>query len=491
LAKALIARGVKPGDRLGTLAWNGYRHLEIYYGVSGQGAVCHTINPRLFEHQIDFIVNHAEDRYLFIDLTFVPLIEKIQDKLSGVEGFIIMTDESHMPKTSLRDVICYETFLAEQDDDYEWPIFDENLASSLCYTSGTTGDPKGVLYTHRALAIHSLSCNGPDTFGISSRDSVLPVVPMFHVNSWTIPYIAPMVGAKLVFPGAAMDGKSLYELMSTEAVTLTAGVPTVWLMLLDYLEKNDKTLPSLQRVVVGGAACPKSMFERFENFGISAIHAWGMTEMSPVGTFNSLKGGMEALGPEVIRNTKLKQGRPMFCVELKITDEKNGELPHDGTTPGKLKVRGPWIVKSYFKREAEPILDADGWFDTGDISTIDSDGFMQITDRSKDVIKSGGEWISSVELENVAVGHPDVAEAAVIGVPHPKWDERPLLVIVAKDGTTITGDEILAYMKDKVAKWWLPEDVVFVDEIPHTGTGKILKTKLREQFKEFQNIATH
>jgi fatty-acyl-CoA synthase len=486
LGNSLASKGIKPGDRIGTLAWNGYRHMEIYYGVSGQGAVCHTINPRLFEDQIVFIVNHAHDRWLFLDLTFLPLVERIQDKIPCVEKFVIMTDEMHMPQTSLANPYCYETLISEGKES-SWPTFDENCAAILCYTSGTTGNPKGVLYSHRSLAIHTLSCNNKDVIGIGSCDSVLPVVPMFHVNAWGIPYMAAAVGAKLVFPGSAMDAESIYELLETEQVTLTAGVPTVWLQVLGFLEKNNKFLSSLKRVMIGGSACPQFMFEAFEKkYGVTVHHAWGMTEMSPLGTFNSPKAGMELLPPEKYTKKRMKQGRPPYGVEIKISNAEGNALPHNGEDQGDLKVRGVWIIRAYYKIEEENILDDDGWFSTGDIATIDSDGYIQITDRIKDIIKSGGEWISSVELENIAAGHPEVMEAAVIGIPHPKWDERPLLVVVKKQNSTLTKNEVLEYMGNKLAKWMLPDDVVFVDAIPHTATGKIQKMEIREQFKHYK-----
>jgi fatty-acyl-CoA synthase len=487
LAQALGSLGIGLGDRVATLAWNGYRHLECYYGVSGIGAVLHTINPRLFPEQIVYIANHAEDRVLFTELTFVPLLEGIAGQLESVEAIVIMTDRKHMPETSLPNVQCYEELLAAQDGSLDWPGFDENTASSLCYTSGTTGNPKGVLYSHRSTVLHSLASCSQDVLGLSSQDSVLPVVPMFHANSWGIAYSAPMCGAKLVLPGMGMDGASIYELLETEKVTLSAGVPTVWLMLLQYLQQTGKELPHMTRTVIGGSAAPASMIETFEHdYDVVVIHAWGMTEMSPLGTTGNLKANMAAWDYSDQLAVKSKQGRAVYGVDMKITDDDGNELPRDGVAFGHLMVRGPWITNGYFKGEGGEVLDDGDWFDTGDVATLDPEGFMQITDRSKDVIKSGGEWISSIELENIAVGHPDVAEAAVIGVVHPKWDERPLLIIVRNEGSNVEGPEILDFMKGKIATWWMPDDVTFVDEIPHTATGKIQKLVLREQFAGYK-----
>ncbi|MDP6875299.1 MAG: 3-(methylthio)propionyl-CoA ligase [Alphaproteobacteria bacterium] len=487
LAQALGSLGIGLGDRVATLAWNGYRHLECYYGVSGIGAVLHTINPRLFPEQIVYIANHAEDRVLFTELSFVPLLEGIAEQLESVEAIVIMTDREHMPETSLPNVQCYEELLAAQDGSLDWPGFDENTASSLCYTSGTTGNPKGVLYSHRSTVLHSLASCSQDVLGLSSQDSVLPVVPMFHANSWGIAYSAPMCGAKLVLPGMGMDGASIYELLETEKVTLSAGVPTVWLMLLQYLQQTGKELPHMTRTVIGGSAAPASMIETFEHdYDVVVIHAWGMTEMSPLGTTGNLKANMAAWDYSDQLAVKSKQGRAVYGVDMKITDDDGNELPRDGVAFGHLMVRGPWITNGYFKGEGGEVLDDGDWFDTGDVATLDPEGFMQITDRSKDVIKSGGEWISSIELENIAVGHPDVAEAAVIGVVHPKWDERPLLIIVRNEGSNVEGPEILDFMKGKIATWWMPDDVTFVDEIPHTATGKIQKLVLREQFAGYK-----
>ena len=487
LAKALDRRGIRTGDRIATLAWNGYRHLEIWYGVSGMGAVAHTINPRLFEDQIIYIANHAEDRLLFADITFAPLLEKLADRLQTIEAFIFLCGDEQMPDTQLKAAISYESFLAQGDTDYIWTEFDENTAAGLCYTSGTTGNPKGVLFSHRSSVLHAYGASLVDVIGLGERDTILPVVPMFHANAWGIAHAAPMVGAKLVMPGAGLDGQSLHRLIEEEQVTISAAVPTVWLGLLAYMEQENKRVDSLGRVVIGGAAAPRSMIERFETeYDVRVKHAWGMTEMNPLGTVNTPKAKHMSLPLEKRIDIKCKQGRPVYGVEMKISGEDGQDMPRDGKAYGHLKVRGPWIVSEYFKGEGGKILDDDGWFDTGDVATIDPDGFMQITDRSKDVIKSGGEWISSIDLENAAVGHPDVAEAAVIGVPHPKWDERPLLIIVRAKGKTPSRDDILDYLKDHIAKWMLPDEVVFVDKLPHTATGKLLKTELRDRYRDYK-----
>jgi acyl-CoA synthetase (AMP-forming)/AMP-acid ligase II len=484
-AKRLALDGIGAGDRVATMAWNTWRHLELWYGITGVGAVYHTINPRLFEDQIVFIANHAGDRILFLDLTFVPLIEKLQDRLVSIERYVILTDGDHMPETSLKNAVAYEDWLAEVDDDFAWADLDENAAAGLCYTSGTTGDPKGVLYSHRSNVLHSLISISPDCYGLSGRDVALPVVPLFHANGWSFAFSAPMVGAALVLPGAKLDGASVHQLLEEERVTITAGVPTVWFALLNHLEKTAGRLSTLKRVVIGGSACPRAMTQAFETrYGITVNHAWGMTEMSPLGSFCSVKPCVANLQGDALLDLKVKQGHPLFGVEFRITDDADRDLPWDGTTFGRLKVKGPAVAKAYFRRD-EAILDDEGFFDTGDVATIDRHGYMQITDRAKDVIKSGGEWISSIDLENLAVGHPDVAEAAVIGIKHPKWDERPLLVVVPKEGRAPTREGLLAFMQGSVAKWWLPDDVVLVEQIPHTATGKVQKTALRDMFKDY------
>ncbi|MBT8108039.1 MAG: long-chain-fatty-acid--CoA ligase [Gammaproteobacteria bacterium] len=488
LANALEKLGLERGDRVATIAWNDYRHLEIYYGVSGAGYVCHTINPRLFPEQLIFIINHAEDRYIFTDLMFVPLLEKLLPHIPHVEGFVVMTDEAHMPDTSLPNVMCYESLLGAESDEYDWPEFDERTASALCYTSGTTGDPKGVLYDHRSTVLHAYAGIAPDVMNLSSRDTVLPVVPLFHVNAWGVPYSALMTGAKLVFPGPKMgDGEALYELMESESVNVALGVPTVWLGLLQYCEKAGKKLDMLERTLIGGAAVPRAMIEAFSRkHDVQAIQGWGMTEMSPLGTCNTPKAGKESLAEEEQFDLATKAGRGIYGCELRIVDDEGRELPWDGVAYGALQVRGPWICSDYFKLEGGAGTHTDdGWFDTGDVATIDADGYMAITDRTKDVIKSGGEWISSIELENTAMGHPAVAEAAVIGVAHPKWTERPLLIVVLAEGQEAGKDELLGHMKGKVADWWMPNDVVFVDELPHTATGKVKKIELRQQFADY------
>jgi fatty-acyl-CoA synthase len=486
VAQRLDRDGIKLGDRVATLAWNTWRHLEAWYGILGIGAVYHTVNPRLFPEQIVWIINHAADRVLITDLTFVPLLEKIADKLPTVERYIVLTDAAHMPKTTLKNAVAYEDWIGAVDGDFAWKSFDENTAAGMCYTSGTTGDPKGVVYSHRSNVLHSLFASAPDMLGLSSRDVVMPVVPMFHANGWSLAFTTPMVGATFVLPGAKMDGASIYELLNTYQVSFTAAVPTVWLMLLQDLEKTGGKLPHLKRVVIGGSACPRAMTKAFQdNYGVEVIHAWGMTEMSPLGTLCSMKPEYAGLAGEARLDVQVKQGHPPFGVEMKITDDEGRELPWDGKTFGRLKVRGPAVARVYYKGEGDEVFEPDGFFDTGDVATIDRLGYMQITDRSKDVIKSGGEWISSIDLENLAVGHPKVAEAAVIGVAHPKWDERPLLVIVLKKGESASKDDILGFMQGKIAKWWMPDDVAFVDEIPHTATGKIQKLVLRQQFKDY------
>jgi 3-(methylthio)propionyl---CoA ligase len=489
LAQALARLGVREGDRVGTLAWNGYRHYELYFGVSGMGAVIHTINPRLFPEQLVYIVNHAEDAYVFFDLTFAPLVEKLAPQCKGVRGWVAMTDRAHMPAAQIPKLLCYEELMAKEDGEYAWPELDERTAAGLCYSSGTTGNPKGVLYAHRSTILHAYASSLPDVFNCSARSTVLPVVPMFHVNAWGIPYFGTLNGAKLVFPGAALDGRSLYELFEAEKVTASAGVPTVWLGLLAYMKENKLRFGTLKSVVVGGSACPPAMIDAFQNeYGVECHHAWGMTEMSPLGTFYSPKNRHGALSADARKERERKQGRAIYGVQMKIVDGQGKALPRDGKAFGDLLVRGPWVLGEYFKAEGGSPL-RDGWFPTGDVATIDPDGYMQITDRSKDVIKSGGEWISSIDLENIAVAHPAIAEAAVIGVSHPKWDERPLVVAVKKAGAQVTREELLDFYQGKVAKWWMPDDVVFVEALPHTATGKLLKTKLRQDFKDYRLAA--
>jgi fatty-acyl-CoA synthase len=486
VAKALHKEGIGLGDRIATMAWNTDRHFEAWYGIMGIGAICHTLNPRLFAEQLVYIINHAEDRILFVDLTFVPLIEALADKLPSIEKYIILTDEQHMPGTPLRNAIAYESWLATHDEDFAWSSFDENTAAGLCYTSGTTGDPKGVLYSHRSNVLHGLVGNQPDVFGLTSKHVVLPIVPMFHANAWALTFSAPSAGASMVMPGAGMDGKSIYELLDSEKVNASAAVPTVWLGLLQHLEENDLTLPYLDLVAIGGAACPRMMMETLENkYDVEVLHAWGMTEMSPIGTTGKLKYSETERSAEETIDLKLKQGRTPYLVEMKIVDDGGNDLPRDGKTSGHLLVRGPSISSAYYKR-VETILDEDNWFNTGDIANIDAEGHMQITDRDKDVIKSGGEWISSIEVENTAIGCEGVAEAAVIAIPHEKWTERPLLIIVRKPGSQVSAEEILAFLEGKIASWWMPDGVEFVDELPHTATGKIQKMALRELFGGYE-----
>jgi len=484
VAKALDREGVKPGQRIATMAWNTERHVEAWFGIMGAGAICHTLNPRLFAEQLDYIVNHAEDDIVFVDLTFVPILEALADKLPTVRKYIVLTDAEHMPGTRLPNAVAYEDWIGAVDEDYQWKKFDENTAAALCYTSGTTGNPKGVLYSHRSNVLHGMMCNTPDVFGLRSEDAILAIVPMFHANAWALTFAAPAAGAKLVMPGAGMDGPSIYELLETEKVTATAAVPTVWLGLLQYLEQTGKKLPYLNRVVVGGAACPPMMIRKFEvDYGVEVIHGWGMTEMSPIGTTGKMKAATSSLDRETQLKLKEKQGRTPYLVEMKTVDDEGRELPRDGKSSGHLLVKGPCVSSGYFKLD-EPVLTEDGWFDTGDIANIDPLGFMQITDRDKDVIKSGGEWISSIEVENVAVGCAGVAEATVIGLPHPKWSERPLLIVTRESGSEVDAGTVLQYLEGKIARWWMPDDVIFVDEIPHTATGKIQKMELRKRFSD-------
>jgi fatty-acyl-CoA synthase len=486
LAQRLQRDGIGIGDRVATLAWNTARHLESWYGITGVGAIYHTLNPRLFEDQLIYIANHAADRLMFLDLSFVGLAEKIADRLPSIERYVIFTDAANMPQTTLKNAVAYEDYIAEADGDFVWASLDENTAAGMCYTSGTTGHPKGVVYSHRSNLLHAMAAAMPDYLALSSRDVVMPVVPLFHANSWSLAFSAPMTGAALVMPGPKLDGASIFSLIEEEGVTMSAAVPTVWLGLLQHLESTGERLTRLKRVTIGGSACPRAVTEAFETkYGVTVSHAWGMTEMSPLGSFCTPKPETAALEGAALYDLKQKQGFAPFTVDMKICDDNGKVLPWDGTTFGRLMVRGPAVSKAYFGLD-ENILDADGYFDTGDVATIDADGYMNITDRAKDVIKSGGEWISSIELENLAVGHPDVAEAAVIGIAHPKWDERPLLLIVCKPGRAPSKEDILAFMQGKIAKWWMPDDVQFIAEIPHTATGKISKKTLRDQFKDFR-----
>ena len=487
LANALEKLGVKMGDRVATLAWNGYRHLEAYYAVSGSGAVLHTVNPRLHPEQVAYIANHAEDQYLFFDLNFLPVIEAIAPLAKTIKGYVMMCDRDRMPADSkVPNLLCYEDLIAASSDDYEWPLFDENSASSLCYTSGTTGNPKGALYSHRSTMLHSYASALPDALNVSARDVVLPVVPMFHVNAWGLPYSVMLTGAKLVFPGPALDGKSIYELFEQEGVTFSAGVPTVWLGLLTYTAQNNLKFSTFKRTVIGGSACPPAMMKTFRHeYGVEVVHAWGMTEMSPLGTSCTLTGKHLHLSEDEKQARLEKQGRAIFGVDMKIVDDEGKELPWDGKTYGNLLVKGPWVIEGYFKGEGGDVLQ-EGWFPTGDVAVIDDEGYMQITDRSKDVIKSGGEWIGSIDLENIAVAHPAVLQAACIGVAHPKWDERPLLVVVKKPGMEVSKDELLQFYEGKIAKWWTPDDVVFTDSLPLGATGKILKNKIREAYRDYK-----
>jgi acyl-CoA synthetase (AMP-forming)/AMP-acid ligase II len=487
MAHALKGLGVQMGDRVATLAWNGYRHMEVYFAVSGSGAVLHTVNPRLHPEQIAYIANHAEDQYLFFDLTFLPLIEAVAAHCKTVKAFVLMADRDRMPQeTGIANLLCYEDLIASNSDDYEWPVFDENSAASLCYTSGTTGNPKGALYSHRSTVLHSYGSAMPNALNVSAADTVLPVVPMFHVNAWGLPYSVLLSGAKMVFPGAALDGKSLYELFETEGVTFSAGVPTVWLGLINYVLQNNLAFSTFKRTVIGGSACPPAMMDTLiDKLGVQVIHAWGMTEMSPLGTAGGLQAKHLALPKDEQRKILQKQGHAIYGVDMKIVNDDGVELPWDGATYGHLLVKGPWIISSYFKNEGGDVLQ-NGWFPTGDVATIDADGYMQITDRSKDVIKSGGEWIGTIDLENIAMAHPAVLQAACIGIAHPKWDERPLLLVIKRPGMEVTREELLAFFEGKIAKFWMPDDVAFIEALPMGATGKIQKNKLREQFREYK-----
>ena len=487
VANALDGLKLAFSDRVATLAWNGYRHFELYYGVSGSGRVLHTLNPRLHPDQIAWIANHAEDQVLCFDMNFLPLVQAVHSKCTTIKHFIALCDADKLPLDSgIPNLQSYESWIGAQSSQYAWPSFDENTASSLCYTSGTTGNPKAALYSHRSSTLHAYAAALPDVMSISARDAILPVVPMFHVNAWGIPYSAALTGAKLVFPGPALDGKSIYEMIEAEKVTYAAGVPTVWQMLLTHMKPAGLRFSTLTRTVIGGSACPPAMIQAFsEDYGVEVLHAWGMTEMSPLGTLCTLKNKHDALPPDEKMKIRLKQGRAIYGVDMKIVDEAGKELPWDGKTFGALYVKGPWVVREYFKNEGgDPLVD--GWFPTGDVGTIDADGYLQITDRSKDVIKSGGEWISSIDVENIAVAHPAVAMAACIGVAHPKWDERPVIVVVKKPGMEVSREELIEFYDGKIAKWQVPDDVVFVDAIALGATGKMLKTRLREMLKDYK-----
>jgi len=485
LANALGALGVRMGERVATLAWNGYRHMELYYGVSGSGAVLHTINPRLHPEQVAYIVNHADDQVLFFDLTFLPAIEAMARQCKTVKAFVALCGREHMPPAgAIPGLLCYEELIGAASGVYDWPQFDERSAAALCYTSGTTGNPKGALYSHRSTVLHAYASAMPNALNVSSADVVLPVVPMFHVNAWGLPYSVPLSGAKLVFPGPALDGKSLYELFEAEGVTFSAGVPTVWLGLINHVLANDLRFSTFRRTVIGGSACPPAMMDTLiDRLGVQVVHAWGMTEMSPLGTACTLLARHTQMSQEDQRAVLRKQGHAIYGVDMKIVDDDGSELPWDGATYGHLLVKGPWVVSGYFRDEGGDVLQ-DGWFPTGDVATIDADGYLAITDRSKDVIKSGGEWIGTIDLENVAMSHPAVLQAACIGVQHPKWAERPLLVVVRRPGMELTREALLGWFAGKVAKWWTPDDVVFADSLPVGGTGKIQKNKLREAYAD-------
>jgi 3-(methylthio)propionyl---CoA ligase len=486
LANALKTLGVAMHDRVATLAWNGFRHFEVYYAAAGSGAVIHTINPRLFPDQIAYIANHAEDKLVFFDVSFAPLVEKLAPQLESVRHFVAMTDRARLPKTNIPNLLCYEDLVEREADDFDWPSFDERTAACLCYTSGTTGNPKGALYSHRSTILHAYAAALPDALNLSARDVVLPVVPMFHVNAWGLPYSCALTGAKLVFPGQHLDGRSLHELFEAEEVTMSAGVPTVWLGLLNFMKEHKRSFSTLKRVVIGGSACPPAMIRTFqEDYGVQVLHAWGMTEMSPLGTVCTFKAKHLKQSEEARYAVQGKQGRAIYGVDLRVVGQDGTEVPWDGRSIGDLHVRGPWVIQSYFKGEGgDPLVD--GWFPTGDVVNIDPEGFIQITDRSKDVIKSGGEWISSIDLENIAIEHPAIAEAAVIGVKHPKWDERPIVVAVKKPGKDVSKEDLLKFYEGKIAKWWMPDDVVFVNELPHTATGKLSKLTLRQQLKDYR-----
>lgn len=484
LANALSRLGVAPGQVVGTLAWNGYRHMELYYALPGIQSLYHTINPRLSVDQLSYVINHAEDQYIFVEAMFVPLLENVADKIGGVKGFVILCDELDMPETTLPNALCYESLLAGESEEFDWQDFDENTAAGICYTSGTTGNPKGVVYSHRALVLQALS--SAIGLELSGRDSILPIVPMFHVNGWTIPFVAAVLGTKLVMPGKDLDGASIYQLLDSEQVSFSAGVPTVWQMLFDYLESSGKKLPYLEKACIGGSAAPRSMLETFrDKYSVEPLHAWGMTETTSMGSAPVVSAAVSARGKEAIMDAKMTQGRATFGAELKIVGDDGKEMPRDGRSAGALHIRGWAVSSAYLKGESDKEFLEGGWFDTGDIAILNPEGYLQLTDRAKDMIKSGGEWISSIDLENAALGHPDVAAAAVIGVFHPKWEERPLLALVMKPGCELDSQSVLQYMETKVAKWWLPDDIVTVDSLPIGATGKVQKNELRKQFSDY------
>ncbi|MFC0389046.1 long-chain fatty acid--CoA ligase [Muricoccus vinaceus] len=484
LANALRLLGLKPGDRIGTLAWNSHRHLELYYGVGGGGMICHTINPRLFPEQIAFIIGHAGDAALFVDPGFVPLLEELARRLPALPPVVVMTDAANMPhSTTLPELLCYEALLAAAPDGFDWPELDENTACALCYTSGTTGEPKGVLYSHRSAVLHAMAVCSPDVFSLSAGSVVMPVVPMFHVNAWGLPYAAPMVGAKLVLPGPKLDGASLHALMEEEGVTFSAGVPTVWMALLDWMREQGKRFASLRRMVIGGSACPPVMIERFRAHGVQVVHAWGMTETSPLGVANTPLAKHRGLPEADMAALSAKQGRPLFGVELRVVDAQGRTVERDGVSRGSLMVRGPWVASGYFGQDDAPAFAHAGWFETGDVVTVDADGYVQVVDRTKDVVKSGGEWIGSIELENIACAHPAVREAAVVARPDERWGERPLLVLVLQDGCCVTWAEMAAFYDGKIPKWCIPDAMVVVDELPHTATGKLQKARIRDMLR--------
>ncbi len=490
LAAALGRLGVGYGDRVATLAWNGFRHLELYFGVTGAGIVLHTANPRLFPDQIQYIIEHANDRFVFFDLSFAGLVEELAPRLPQVEGYVALCARAGLPAVNVPNLLCYEDLIAAEADDYAWPSFDERTASTLCYTSGTTGNPKGVLYSHRSQMLHTLAACAADVMAVSVRDSIMPIVPLFHANAWGLPFAAAATGAKLVLPGSQLDPESLFALLAEEEVTLAGAIPTIWLNLFTWIEQNrdrlDLSRIKLTRVLSGGTAVPRSTVQKFEeNFGAFVLQAWGMTETSPIATIGSLLPKHVGLGLEDRYDIQALQGRMLIGCEVRLVDDAGAPLPNDGATVGELQVRGPWVISGYFRGEGGEVLDKDGWFRTGDVAAITPDGYVQITDRSKDVVKSGGEWISSIEIENLAVGHPAVHEAAVIAARHPRWQERPLLLVLPKPGASVSKDEMLAFLDGKIVKWWMPDDVVVVDALPHTATGKLLKTKLRQEYGDW------